>query len=93
MCGIVGGTACGKEAIKKMASTIRHRGPDDNGVFVDKQIGLGHLRLAIVDLTPLGHQPMQYTHKGRTVTIVFNGDEVAEDAKARLMRVKASLEK
>ena len=74
MCGIVGGTACGRDVIRKMARTIQHRGPDDNGVFVDAHIGLGHLRLAIVDLTPLGHQPMHYTHKGRTFTIVFNGE-------------------
>lgn len=74
MCGIVGGTSCEKAVIKKMAATIRHRGPDDNGIFTDRRIGLGHLRLAIVDLSPLGHQPMQYTHKGRTITIVFNGE-------------------
>jgi asparagine synthase (glutamine-hydrolysing) len=74
MCGIVGATSTSRENIHKMAFAIHHRGPDDKGVFVDNTIGLGHLRLSIVDLSPLGHQPMHYTHKGRTVTIVFNGE-------------------
>jgi asparagine synthase (glutamine-hydrolysing) len=55
-----------------MADRIAHRGPDDHGVAVIGPCGLGHRRLSIIDLSPLGHQPMQ-TEDGR-VTIAFNGE-------------------
>ena len=59
-----------------LAETLRHRGPDDGGVWVDAAagVGLGFRRLAIVDLSPLGHQPM-VSASGRYV-IVFNGEEI-----------------
>ena len=58
----------------RMADVIHHRGPDDGGVWIDPQAGiaLGSRRLAILDLTPSGHQPMQ-SGDGRFV-IVFNGE-------------------
>jgi asparagine synthase (glutamine-hydrolysing) len=57
-----------------MAEAIAHRGPDDHGVWtnVAAGIGLGHRRLSIVDLSPLGHQPM-HSSSGR-YTITFNGE-------------------
>lgn len=57
-----------------MADTLRHRGPDDAGVWCDAQHGLAlaHRRLAIIDLTPQGHQPM-ISQSGRYV-LVFNGE-------------------
>ncbi len=57
-----------------MADCLAHRGPDDSGVWVDAAVGvaLGHRRLSILDLSPLGHQPM-YSASGRYV-IVFNGE-------------------
>ena len=57
-----------------MADAIRHRGPDDHGCWVDPSVGvaLGFRRLAIIDLTPTGHQPM-VSANGRYV-IVFNGE-------------------
>ncbi|MBU4414024.1 MAG: asparagine synthase (glutamine-hydrolyzing) [Proteobacteria bacterium] len=63
-----------KETIKKMADTLYHRGPDDSGTWVDATCGiaLGFQRLAILDLTPTGHQPM-ISHNGRFV-IVLNGE-------------------
>src|SRR3954471_11868684 len=57
-----------------MLNCVVHRGPDDVGVWVDRPAGvwLGHRRLAIIDLSPLGHQPM-VSADGRLV-IVFNGE-------------------
>ena len=53
---------------------LAHRGPDDAGVFIDafEGVGLGHARLSIVDLSPLGHQPMRSTDGA--VALVFNGE-------------------
>lgn len=47
-----------KESIRKMLSVIKRRGPDDEGLFVDANIGLGHVRLCILDLSPSGYKPM-----------------------------------
>ena len=56
-----------------MNDAIRHRGPDDGGVYIspDGKVGLGHRRLSIIDLSPLGHQPMRYMDR---YEIVFNGE-------------------
>ena len=57
-----------------MTSALIHRGPDDEGVWTDRQVGLalGHRRLSILDLSPAGHQPMS-SQSGRFV-ITFNGE-------------------
>ena len=56
-----------------MNTAIKHRGPDDSGVYIspDATVGLGHQRLAIIDLSPLGRQPMRYLDR---YEIVFNGE-------------------
>jgi asparagine synthase (glutamine-hydrolysing) len=76
MCGIVGalGREVHDEVLGAMAARIAHRGPDDRGVWVDPEagIGLAHVRLSIVDLSPAGHQPMA-SASGRLV-LVFNGE-------------------
>jgi asparagine synthase (glutamine-hydrolysing) len=65
-----------KESINTMNAAISHRGPDDNGVYItdNNKIGLGQQRLSIIDLSPLGHQPMHYEHNGKKYTITFNGE-------------------
>jgi len=57
-----------------MCAVIEHRGPDDHGSVVDERVSMGAVRLAILDLSPLGHQPMKYTHGGRVVWITYNGE-------------------
>jgi asparagine synthase (glutamine-hydrolysing) len=63
-----------RTALEAMTRCIAHRGPDDDGVYLDTERGvaLGFRRLAIIDLTPLGHQPMQGP-RGR-YWITFNGE-------------------
>ena len=60
--------------VRRMAARVRHRGPDDEGEWVDAQAGiaLGHRRLSIVDLSVQGHQPM-VSHTGRYV-LAYNGE-------------------
>src|SRR5688500_1293498 len=55
-----------------MAYALRHRGPDDRCEYVNDNIGLGHLRLSIIDLSPGGHQPM--TNEDGRYWIVYNGE-------------------
>src|SRR5215216_5629415 len=82
MCGIAGfvesatttspyGPAESRALIHRMCEVIRHRGPDDEGVFVDDGVALGMRRLSIIDLST-GHQPIH--NEDRTVWIVFNGE-------------------
>src|SRR6266496_4404708 len=81
MCGIAGllvRGGAGREqlrgAAEVMSATLAHRGPDDGGTFVDETAGLafGFRRLAILDLTAAGHQPMMSSH-GRYVGML-NGE-------------------
>ena len=82
MCGIVGfidGSGnhtrdTMRGIAEHMSATLRHRGPDDGGIWIDSQVGLalGHRRLSILDLSPTGAQPM-VSSCGRYV-IVFNGE-------------------
>lgn len=78
MCGITGkiyfnDSLITKESIETMNKEIIHRGPDDGGIYIspDQKTGLGHRRLSIIDLSPLGHQPMNYLDR---YWIVFNGE-------------------
>jgi asparagine synthase (glutamine-hydrolysing) len=63
MCGITGlinidGAPVSPVILKRMTDSIAHRGPDGEGQWIEGNIGLGHRRLAIIDLSPAGHQPM-----------------------------------
>lgn len=78
MCGICGvlhldGERDVSEAlVRRMSAAQAHRGPDDGGFHGDRGVGLGFCRLAILDLTPAGHQPM--TNEDGSVWLVFNGE-------------------
>ena len=77
MCGIAGvlGAGAGHPGlIERMNGALRHRGPDDGGAWSDSEAGiaLGSRRLAIIDISPAGHQPM-HSHDGRYV-LTFNGE-------------------
>ncbi|HYC96169.1 MAG TPA: asparagine synthase (glutamine-hydrolyzing) [Sphingomicrobium sp.] len=77
MCGIAGIFSADRvdpALLRRMASSIAHRGPDDQGIWSDREAGIGfaHRRLSIVDLSPQGHQPMD-SASGR-FTICFNGE-------------------
>ena len=76
MCGFVGYKITEKrdsdgKIIKEMADTIVHRGPDDEGYYVDEGVALGFRRLSIIDLAS-GAQPMQ--NEDGTKVLVFNGE-------------------
>ena len=76
MCGIVGVFNVNQETVhrsmlKSMVSKLAHRGPDGQGFFVNNNIGLAHKRLAILDTSDKGTQPM--SSKNNKWTIVFNG--------------------
>ncbi len=77
MCGICGklnfdrGAELAPALIRTMLDAIRHRGPDDEGVYIAHQVGLGHRRLSIIDLNS-GHQPL--SNEDGTIWIVFNGE-------------------
>ncbi|MPZ17078.1 MAG: asparagine synthase (glutamine-hydrolyzing) [Luteitalea sp.] len=76
MCGIAGAvTLTGKppgEPLEPMLERERHRGPDDEGVWADAWCRLGHKRLAIIDLSPAGRQPL--SNRQGSVWITFNGE-------------------
>ena len=76
MCGIAGYAGLEKNSdreklLKQMASALRHRGPDDQGYFIQPGVGLAARRLSIIDL-PGGHQPI--SNEDKTIHVVFNGE-------------------
>ncbi|MBF6612637.1 MAG: asparagine synthase (glutamine-hydrolyzing) [Chloroflexi bacterium] len=77
MCGICGlvtlrsDRAASEETLRKMCASIRHRGPDDEGLFLEGGVALGMRRLSIIDLRS-GHQPIH--NEDRTIWTVFNGE-------------------
>lgn len=90
MCGILGQVSkhvIDERLFSEKLKTLRHRGPDDIGVFFDRNIALGQTRLSIMDLTSGGHQPM-LSHCGNYV-IIYNGEVYNfEDIKCDLIQKK-----
>lgn len=77
MCGIVGfcdlrGEPVSAGLLQRMTDRISHRGPDGEGYYTDGPVGFGHRRLAIIDLSPAGHQPM--ASRDGDVVITYNGE-------------------
>jgi asparagine synthase (glutamine-hydrolysing) len=76
MCGIVGiinhHESANPELVSKAADMLHKRGPDDSGIWTKDNIGLGHRRLSVLDLTEAGHQPM--VSSDNRYVIVFNGE-------------------
>jgi len=76
MCGIAGivhfnSQLADQEQVRVLLQQIRHRGPDGEGFFMHGQVGLGHARLSILDLSTAGHQPMK--SKDERYCMIFNG--------------------
>jgi asparagine synthase (glutamine-hydrolysing) len=88
--GIIGKSRIDDALIGQMIQPISHRGPDDKGSWVDADagVGLGHRRLAIVDLSPAGHQPM--VSSGGRFVLTFNG-EIYNHTEIRLALDEAGL--
>src|SRR5512136_2763693 len=95
MCGIVGAVdlhglaSVSREILEQMLAMIRHRGPDEFGIYTDAVAGLGNARLSIIDLSG-GQQPIG--NEDGTLWIVFNGEifnyiELRPDLEARGHRV------
>jgi len=77
MCGVVGifhldGQPVSPALLRRMTDAIAHRGPDGEGFYTDSFVGLGHRRLAIIDLSPSGHQPM--ITADRMYALTYNGE-------------------
>jgi len=79
ICGIIDYNSQGKisdEVLRRMCSRLKHRGPDDEGVYLNgpatPSVGLGHRRLSIIDLSDTGHQPM--SNEDGTIQVVLNGE-------------------
>ena len=98
MCGICGivnfnNLPVEKTLINKMMQKMKHRGPNDEGLFVDHNVGFGFVRLSILDLTFSGHQPM-FDDSGRYI-ILFNGEvynfiEVRDELKKKGYNFKSN---
>jgi len=86
MCGICGFYGFEDRTIlKRMCDVIKHRGPNDSGIYLDKNIGLGNRRLSIIDVAG-GHQPIH--NENESIWVTYNGEiynylEIKEDLEAR----------
>ncbi|MFC1701030.1 asparagine synthase (glutamine-hydrolyzing) [Patescibacteria group bacterium] len=72
MCGINGFNFHHSDLIKKMNKRIRHRGPDQEGIYYDDNFSLGHVRLSIIDLSERGKQPL--FNEDKSLALIFNGE-------------------
>lgn len=94
MCGFVGyvSSKTSEEIIKKMNDRIIHRGPDEEGYYIDKNIALGHRRLSIIDLTS-GTQPIYNEDKSKVIVYngeVYNFEELRDELKKAKHKFKTN---
>lgn len=98
MCGIagifhVGGTPVPLGVLQSMTDIVRHRGPDGQGIWSDGGVGFGHRRLAIVDLSPAGHQPMLSSDGDLVVTYngeIYNWRELRQELERKGARFRSN---
>lgn len=91
MCGFVGvlnlnGETFSLDNLKRMANTIAHRGPDGEGYFIEENVALAHRRLAILDTSDLGAQPMSSGNENWVIVFngcIYNYKELKEDLKSK----------
>ncbi|MGD9107981.1 MAG: asparagine synthase (glutamine-hydrolyzing) [Gammaproteobacteria bacterium] len=98
MCGIAGIVSQthyeqAKDFVTSMLTSMQYRGPDDAGIFCNNPATLGHLRLSILDLSPLGHQPM--LDKDHQFAIVYNGEiynyrEIRKELESKGIKFKSN---
>ncbi|MEE1319073.1 MAG: asparagine synthetase B, partial [Ruminococcus sp.] len=85
MCGIAGwierdaDMSTRMSVLNRMSATLDRRGPDENGIYVNKNTALIHRRLVVIDREN-GKQPMAVSHDGTTYVIVYNGELYNTDA-------------
>src|SRR5437588_6100022 len=87
MCGICGVWGMDNPSpVERMVAAMRHRGPDDQGVYRDSNLSLGMTRLAIIDTSTGGHQPMH--NRDGSITIVYNGETYNFQSERTLLEEK-----
>jgi len=74
MCGIIGGTKLTRKDLIEGLKTLRHRGQDSQGFYIDQKVALGHNRLAILDLSSKANQPFLVSSSEKSIVLVFNGE-------------------
>jgi asparagine synthase (glutamine-hydrolysing) len=98
MCGIAGRTnfksaaPVSADTLHAMCDLLRHRGPDDGGVWTHGAVGLGHRRLAVIDLSAAGRQPMRSDDGRLTITYngeIYNFEDVRRDLESRGARFRS----
>jgi asparagine synthase (glutamine-hydrolysing) len=74
ICGIVGfnGQSVNGSSLRQMLKSMKHRGPDDQGIYINNNVGFGHVRLSIIDLSLAGHQP--FSSKDNRYVLIYNGE-------------------
>ncbi len=98
MCGIAGiinlkGDGVSPVLLQAMTDSLAHRGPDGEGHWIHENVGLGHRRLAIIDLSPLGRQPMVSSDSRYVLTfngMIYNHREIRAELEARGHRFRSS---
>jgi len=98
MCAIAGiynldGKPVENGLLQRMAEVMKHRGPDDEGHYLNRNIGFAHRRLSIIDLSSVGHQPM--SNEEKTIWIIHNGEvynylEIREDLRKKGYRFRSN---